>query len=1206
MLNDKSTEDAAADHGVTVRAAQEASEKARTYLGDLSKKNVAIPKDEGSLATNEPAPKGRLDEIDQLKKQDEGEEPMLADSGSKEQNLLAAYKKLHKNTGFPDVHIADVMDAAGITDLKEGHALLDKLHKAGEINFGTADWSLASENKRKWARPTSDERFKNLTIRYEHTYDSPKNETVEPAEVRGATAATGAHEGQTDPELERSIRAIFDEHQAVAEHAPDSKSTFQFDPKTGKIGYNLSKISERRQEIEKASPGAGDEWMRMAAQEEVAHQIDAEQSRDALPNAGRSIQRLVWDAAPKAVKDLFPKVYQTKVSDHAAGAELIRMIFQGLKFGKITESFLPDRDVNPFIEALNKWNPPSWLKEHIFNMLKAAGIQGGSSEGEVLHADFGQLFRDLHDKAVDTMEAVKDERKSGPLRESIAAQHDSINTRANYHGVQVKTKMRLEIPEAKDREAMPFVVEAGGDNAKLQQFKSDIAASVDPKLAKKYDPIIDHAIAEFDRLDKLKGVHEKLMEDSFQESNANGIDVGREDNYVRRMFNPPDSVQGVLPNPIFSMGSGQGKSAKGFTKGRVFESLAEGIKAGWKPVTTDIASLDGERIESAKTLLFRKQLLDKLKNTPAPTDGKPVIGKMVTRQLANGETEQAVPRGYAVVNAGGQPLVVHDDLAGLFKDLYGDSVLRRNAVGRAILKTAAGIKSAVLGLDTFHVGRVLFKMATAGGGAPFEMENGKPKFNIGKGRALLEYDDSDLSRAVASGEISQQDAAWARTNRPKAEKLMASGMNIGRVSDNLLEQAKLHLPIISGLNDWIFNKLSRAAMLQSALPNLERNLKNPKYTEEQAYRQTAKEMNELFGNLQNQGIFKSKTMQDISRVIFLAPNWTESQFRNEARSYGQVGTSAVDALRGRGLRVGNSTRAFAAGFVAMLAANQVANYLSRGQSTFQNEEDDHKLDAWIPGGKRGFWFNPFEIAGEYAHAAFKYLAQHENPVDVATHIASNKLSPLARGTKEALTGRDFSGRRFLNNTDRFRSAATDALPIPLISGAGLEKDPRQPLGFRSTRAPGSLEKQLLQSVGAKVTAAQSPRQQMFALAAPFRGDKMPVETVGEYTELRRALENDDDKGVKSEVKWLTEERGKTLDKIALRLGISPSGAVKPEPFAGPKDVEEEFVKSLTPPQQKLYAQAQKDHMDEANHFIELTGWHPNGAPAHHKSAFARA
>jgi hypothetical protein len=800
-------------------------------------------------------------------------------------------------------------------------------------------------------------------------------------------------------------------------------------------------------------------------------------------------------------------------------------------------------------------------------------------------------MRAAYDAAADAIEGAKDELKLRGTKEKVAYKTDAVSNRANYHGQQAGNSIKLDLPDAADRAAMPFVIEAGGDPKKLVQFKAQIAASNDPKLAKKFEPVIDRAIAEFSKLNAARANHDQLMKDSMAELKAHNIDVGEVENYVTRKLEAPDAVKEALPNPLFSMGSGKGSNPRYFAKGRSFETLADAIEAGYPPISTDLADLDAHRIEAGKRLVFQKEMFDELRNTPAPTDGKPIIGKFQQRKLANGDTEQTTPRGYSVVNAAGTPLVIHDDLASTFRNLFGESAVRQTLVGRAGLKAAAFVKHASLAVDTFHIGRMLFKMAAAGGGRPVMKRNSHLAWNIHKGRALLEYSDADLGRAEAMHDITKEEAAYARANRPKIERLMQYGMNVGKVSDNLLEQAKLHLPIVSKLNDWIFTKLSRSAMLQSSLGNLERNLKNPAYTEEQAYRQTAKEMNELFGNLQSQGIFKSKTLQDIARLVFLAPNWAESQFRNEARAYGQGAKAAFNAARGKGFRLGNAARIFAAGLVGLLAVNQILNFMTRRQSTFQNKEDGHKLDAWIPGGKLGYWFDPLEIAGEYSFAAMKYLAQHENPVDVASHIVSNKLSPLARASKEELTGRDYSGRHFLNNTDRARSAISEVLPVPLVTGAVLERDPRQPLGFRYSRQPGSIEKQLLQSVGMKVANAQSARSEMFAIAQPFRADRSSGDTAGEYTELRRALDNDDMAAAKSEIQWL-QNRGKSMAAISHAVGIRSNGTVAPEMFAGNADREAEMLATLTPHQKEVYAQAQQDHADNAAKFLKLIGGVP--------------
>lgn len=792
----------------------------------------------------------------------------------------------------------------------------------------------------------------------------------------------------------------------------------------------------------------------------------------------------------------------------------------------------------------------------------------------------------------DTYDSVADHLAARAMKKEIAYKQDAVGNIANYHGQQAGDSIRLDLPEKIDREAMPFVIEAGGNKAKMTAMVQKIAASKDPKMAAKFDPIVDHAINNFDRLNKARANHDAIMAKSLAELKAAGIDVGEVENYVSRKLDAPEAQQDMMPNPLFGGGGGGGGNPKYFTKGRTFETLADAIGAGFRPKSTDLADLDAHRIEAAQKIIGQKQLFDEMKKTPSPTDGEPIIGQMEQVKKLNGKTEAQVPRGYSVVQAGGQPLVIHNDFKSIFQNLFGSSAIRTNALGRGALKAAAFVKHGTLAVDTFHIGRMLFKMATAGGGGPLTVRNGHPAWNIHKGRALLEYTDADLGRAQAMGDITKKEADYARANRPKVEKLMEKGMNVGKVADNLMEQAKLHLPIVSKLNSWIFGKLSRSAMLQASLTNLDRNLKNPNLTEDQAYRQTAKEMNELFGNLQNQGILQNKTLQDISRLIFLAPNWTESQFRNEARAYAQASKAPVNAIRGKGFRVGNSARVFAAGLAALLVGNQIINYLSRGQSTFENKEKDHKMDAYVPGGKRGFWFSPLEIAGEYAHAAMKYLAQRENPVDVATHIMQNKLSPMARGAKEALTGRDAQGKHFLNNTDRFRGAATDALPVPMFTQPFMERDPRSPTGFRATRTPAAGEKQFLQSVGMKVTAAQSPRSQMFAIAQPFRADRQTNDAAGEYTELRRALDNDDDKSAKSEIKWLYD-RGKTFDQIREAVGVNKKGIIEPENFAGSKAREEAMIPKLKPDEQAIYSAAQKEHVENAARLMRIIGSVPS-------------
>jgi hypothetical protein len=427
------------------------------------------------------------------------------------------------------------------------------------------------------------------------------------------------------------------------------------------------------------------------------------------------------------------------------------------------------------------------------------------------------------------------------------------------------------------------------------------------------------------------------------------------------------------------------------------------------------------------------------------------------------------------------------------------------------------------------------------------------------------------------------------SRRDVAQLLLKNGANFGRVADNLGLQHAASLPGIKNFNTWVFGKLSRGAMAQTAVENFVRNMKSfPERGVDGNARQTAKEYNEVFGNLQNQSIFKNKFYQDAVRALLLAPNWAESQLIAEGRGYAQIVKGLYDTARGQP-RLGTVAKGQLSVVLGMLAANQVINYATKGHSTFENKEHDRKLDAFIPdlqSGGRGFWFNPFEIGAEYAFMAHKYFAQHQTPIDVLSQIAKNKLNPIARGTTELVSGRDYAGRRFNTTGERVTAAITDALPVP-ISAAGLvEKDPRQPLGFRFTRQPGSYEKQFLQSMGVKVTNQATPRSEVFALAYPFRNDKSYTDNAGEYTEVRRALDNDNLDAVRSEIQLLVS-KGHTEKQLKAAVGISESGHVAPEVFTGNKAKERDFVQALTSDQKEIYHEAQEDHKANAMKFWKV-------------------
>ena len=319
--------------------------------------------------------------------------------------------------------------------------------------------------------------------------------------------------------------------------------------------------------------------------------------------------------------------------------------------------------------------------------------------------------------------------------------------------------------------------------------------------------------------------------------------------------------------------------------------------------------------------------------------------------------------------------------------------------------------------------------------------------------------------------------------------------------------------------------------------------------------------------------------------------WAESTARAEARGVAQGAKTVVDGLRGKGWRVGMMAQALGGTVLAALVANQALNLFTRGKPTWENPEDGHQWDAWIPGGpgNRGYFFSPLSIAAEYSHAMLKYMEGGEGAIDAAAHIAGNKLSGGARAVKDLVTGKDWKGEPFGSTRERLTAAATDMLPSPMPLSGTLQKDPKAPLGYKMNHEPGSLQKQLFASAGMKLDPAKSARAQMFQVAEKFRhqdGAAATTHAASAYTELRHRLDNNDLQGAAEEFNRLRDE-GKKAVQIRQAFGIKADGTLHKEAFTGSTKGDEQMFSALEPEQRKLYWAAQKEHAQLAQRLRQV-------------------
>lgn len=646
--------------------------------------------------------------------------------------------------------------------------------------------------------------------------------------------------------------------------------------------------------------------------------------------------------------------------------------------------------------------------------------------------------------------------RSRPLRADVVRFKDAADNKADIAAQQLAKGIRSRATETFGKEsdqaldAVTAVIEAKGDLRKLTDFVAKATAKGDERGLKaaefaqknwgKLQPIVD----EVNRIHNEQMAEEKLV----------GMDYDSREGYIRHAYDLT-KVPHQLMDQFFT--GGQGTGGRGFTKQRTFDTLYDAIEGGYGEAirSWNAADLVQSRVANGLRSVNNVKWLEGLKGFNDPTSKTPIVREMVKKKNPQtGRVNLVAPAGYEAWSANGlQTFAVHRGYTKLLNSVSATSAIRDFElaglpVGEIALQGTGRLKHSLLLYDTYHAMRMSAKGMSIKGSASY-----------GKGLSLLEYNDTDLARAVKNKEISQEMADYALKNRATAELLVNNGLNVGRIAEALYTSAGIDYPFAKNANKWIFEKLTRGIMMESAVLEFNRLSKSGKLSPEQVAKKVARDVNFNFGNIGRQGLLKSRTMQDLSRIVFLAPQWFESMAQTELRSVGQ----AVKApLTGE---VGTLAKGTAGLLGAMFLATQVANLAFRGKPTWQNEEG-HKLDAWIPGGENGFWVSPLSLPMDLTHDVIRY-AKDMPAWRVPFRILSNKYSPLFRAEEVLRTGEDYSGKK-LAGKDAVVTAAESLLPLPL---------PTQPL-FKKTY-PGAVERQALASAGIKAEPVKKTQQQRF-------------------------------------------------------------------------------------------------------------------------------
>lgn len=766
-------------------------------------------------------------------------------------------------------------------------------------------------------------------------------------------------------------------------------------------------------------------------------------------------------------------------------------------------------------------------------------------------------------------------------RQAMSRQRDWADNAAQLAAHRAANFIRHELNRALDAKprdvakadalreaALTMVVEANGDPAALAEFRLALAGAEKPhpKWAAQASEAIAYAQKHWDKLEPVAETYRQLTDQQLageQEAGTGTLRFGQ--GYV---FHLQDAgAESVLSQ----LGGEGGHPGTPFQHIRDYPTYAEAIGAGIAPKTLSAVDLLQARLTAGQKLLNQMTWLKEMRDWQDPTTELPLVKDPIVRLRKDGTEDITAPSGYSLVSRGRVKFAILNGYDGLFSRLTKRSEIRQSEVGKTVQKAFATAKHVTLFFDSFHLGRLAFWQSV--------ITHRPPSYR--RGATLLDNTLADIREMAARGEIPQDWVQGASEAKYRLDLAVKAGFNVGNVVDNLHTEWLQTMPGVrqttGAFNKWLFSQYQRGAMAESWLYEFERVQKaNPKLTEQEVAQRVSQDLNARFGNLGRQGMFKSQTMQDLARLVFLAPQWNEALIRSELTGLGQLIKSPVESLREGRLVMGTLGRALGTMAVGQFIANQIINYATRHQATWENPEEGMgaKISAWIPdwiGGGPGYFLNPMALALEISHLAMTKFERTGTTSATLREMLESRLSGPMRGAAVFATGR-VGGRSVRPGAETWLEAVKAAAPVPILAGALVPAAKQLVTGENEERNQGQFQRQVMASFGIKADQAPSEERRLSALAREFNSEHGVQESAefyaGDYSEYTAAIR----RGNQREAQAALEELlGKRTPRQIAEHYERWAGA----PFTGNKARESQFWLDLTAEQRQAYQAARR-------------------------------
>lgn len=562
-------------------------------------------------------------------------------------------------------------------------------------------------------------------------------------------------------------------------------------------------------------------------------------------------------------------------------------------------------------------------------------------------------------------------------------------------------------------EAMPFIREGLKDVKVLKKIgRSDLEPYV-----KNPSPKVKQALVEFDKLFKKDW---RIMEKYFDATEF-------VENYVPQLWERP---KGWKSSDVIN----HFQTKNPFAKGRIFENLQEGIKAGFKPKTTNINDIYRIYNKYKHQVRANVDMYDMIKSLP-DEQGNPVIVKSYQEGQRLGYRKLEHP-----VFGGDRQAWVHPDIYAELNSVWGKA--SRSSVGVQIDTLNSIMKYSQLTLSLFHHGALT---ETAFG------VFGLPKTIAAWGQSIKRFAKGEKPAILKKPNIANDAvghrvriAASPDVHINKIESLLKSLEGTAQVGESGFVRVFGPKPLagapsrlIKGWNSFLWDHLHSTFKVMgyeklkaNELPRIEKWARK-KYGKELTpedintiKNQIGDFINDSFGgqNWELSKYLNDPKMKVALRRILLAPDWTYSVVRQatsltrgptKARlgeilmERGQKAEGWQKLLEGKTLTDVSRkywTRMLAYAFVTTQAVNQVVSkkLYGKGRFTWENAPG-HEYHILVGRGQLG---KNIEGEQEIYLRIGKQLSEPIRWLTKPLEIGGAKLSPLLGLAARQVTGHD--------------------------------------------------------------------------------------------------------------------------------------------------------------------------------------------------------